>query len=294
VVANPPSCSFALAAEQLPVRRGSLGEGSGGETSPHRTRVWGFRQSPSGRLSRRRRRDRAIATGSARCAYKTASGRGKWLSRDPIEEDGGLNLYAFPQNDPVDLLDFLGLESATKQTPTELYCEAAKQNPNNKWLQCVCKVSGQVNALKYGLVLSAYVSALMGDERAVPAYRKAQWFNCMNRCMSKRWQAAQKKWSGEPLSNEEKKRLNPEWEKYCSGCGGASKASSKACCEQQVKGEQTGFNDCTAECGSYDTKRWGAPAGVYTKGTMNWDPQDDFNDYEKRVAYGIKLCCGEK
>ena len=34
---------------------------------------------------------------------------GRWLSRDPIEERGGLNLYAFVNNDPVNKWDQLGL-----------------------------------------------------------------------------------------------------------------------------------------------------------------------------------------
>jgi len=35
---------------------------------------------------------------------------GRWLSRDPIEEkEGGLNLYAFVKNSPIDRWDFLGL-----------------------------------------------------------------------------------------------------------------------------------------------------------------------------------------
>jgi len=34
---------------------------------------------------------------------------GRWLSRDPIEEEGGLNLYAFCGNNPVDRYDALGL-----------------------------------------------------------------------------------------------------------------------------------------------------------------------------------------
>ena len=34
---------------------------------------------------------------------------GRWLSRDPIEEQGGLNLYAFVNNDPVNKWDRLGL-----------------------------------------------------------------------------------------------------------------------------------------------------------------------------------------
>ncbi|MGB0744648.1 MAG: RHS repeat-associated core domain-containing protein, partial [Opitutales bacterium] len=34
---------------------------------------------------------------------------GRWPSRDPIAERGGLNLFAFAGNDPIDKLDFLGL-----------------------------------------------------------------------------------------------------------------------------------------------------------------------------------------
>lgn len=35
---------------------------------------------------------------------------GRWLSRDPIEEAGGINLYAYVGNGPIDHLDLLGLE----------------------------------------------------------------------------------------------------------------------------------------------------------------------------------------
>ena len=44
---------------------------------------------------------------------KTASGIPSWPSRDPIEEEGGLNLYGFVENDGVDWLDFIGLEPST-------------------------------------------------------------------------------------------------------------------------------------------------------------------------------------
>ena len=44
--------------------------------------------------------------------YETASGRPKWLSRDPIEEQGGLNLYGMVGNDGVNGSDKLGLEEA--------------------------------------------------------------------------------------------------------------------------------------------------------------------------------------
>jgi RHS repeat-associated protein len=41
-------------------------------------------------------------------AYSPALGR--WLSRDPIEERGGLHLYAFVRGDPIGRIDPLGLE----------------------------------------------------------------------------------------------------------------------------------------------------------------------------------------
>jgi len=40
-------------------------------------------------------------------AYDPYSGR--WLSRDPIEEAGGINLYGYVQENPVNLIDSFGL-----------------------------------------------------------------------------------------------------------------------------------------------------------------------------------------
>ena len=38
---------------------------------------------------------------------------GRWLSRDPIEENGGNNLYAMVHNDPIANVDLFGNETAT-------------------------------------------------------------------------------------------------------------------------------------------------------------------------------------
>jgi RHS repeat-associated protein len=38
------------------------------------------------------------------------SGTGRWISRDPIAETGGLNLYAYVSNDPIAYIDTLGLD----------------------------------------------------------------------------------------------------------------------------------------------------------------------------------------
>ncbi|HWD92517.1 MAG TPA: RHS repeat-associated core domain-containing protein [Verrucomicrobiae bacterium] len=52
-------------------------------------------------------------------AYDSDSGR--WLNRDPIEERGGLNLYEFVGNNPINKIDFLGL-----QVPPEAIDEASQ------------------------------------------------------------------------------------------------------------------------------------------------------------------------
>ena len=40
-----------------------------------------------------------------------SSGMGRWLNRDPIEESGGLGVYACFSNDPADGTDLVGLSS---------------------------------------------------------------------------------------------------------------------------------------------------------------------------------------
>jgi len=46
---------------------------------------------------------------SARAHYDPNIGR--WLNRDPIAENGGVNLYGFVGNDGVNSSDYLGLEA---------------------------------------------------------------------------------------------------------------------------------------------------------------------------------------
>ncbi len=44
-------------------------------------------------------------------AYESALGR--WISRDPMAEKGGLNLYAYVGNDPINRIDVFGLSACT-------------------------------------------------------------------------------------------------------------------------------------------------------------------------------------
>ena len=46
-------------------------------------------------------------------------GMGRWISRDPIEEDGGLNIYGFVNNAPIDLYDSIGLTSNDYNPPPD-------------------------------------------------------------------------------------------------------------------------------------------------------------------------------
>ena len=75
---------------------------------PQKARDWFFRRRPSGHLSRRGRSRTRFTLGSRACAYKTASSLPEWPNRDPIEEQGGLNLYVFIGNDGVNRIDVLG------------------------------------------------------------------------------------------------------------------------------------------------------------------------------------------
>ena len=74
-----------------------------------KTRVWGFCRGPATRtpiFGLQTTKPRLVAKVAA---TKTASGPSQWLSRDPIAERGGLNLYGYVGNDPIRRIDPLGL-----------------------------------------------------------------------------------------------------------------------------------------------------------------------------------------
>ncbi len=52
--------------------------------------------------------------------YDPATGR--WINRDPIGENGGVNLYGFVGNNGISLVDLYGLEGEDNNTGKECYC----------------------------------------------------------------------------------------------------------------------------------------------------------------------------
>ena len=70
---------------------------------------------------------------------------GRWLSKDPMEEKVGMNLYGFIANDPIDLVDYLGLlDNGTIKIETSNPDGSDRWNVMFKWtppgdICCRCK-----------------------------------------------------------------------------------------------------------------------------------------------------------
>jgi len=67
---------------------------------------------------------------------------GRWLNRDPIEEQGGLNLYGFVGNNPVDRWDFLGL---TCEAAVILDVDSWDQTTQRLLYQAIVPSAGQAH-----------------------------------------------------------------------------------------------------------------------------------------------------
>ncbi|MDA3797560.1 MAG: hypothetical protein PF692_00560, partial [Kiritimatiellae bacterium] len=90
------------------------------QNHPVKNRAWDFSSDSSicTWVNRPQLPETASVTSTYR--YETVSGISYWLSRDPITENGGLNLYAHTQNNPVDLVDADGRAAYPTWGPTPL------------------------------------------------------------------------------------------------------------------------------------------------------------------------------
>ncbi len=115
MIAGAQSCLPLLAAEPLSAARSAaVAFAPTWTTSPSKSRARNLHRTPSGRLSRRAHRRPMFTPGSRACGYRTASGRAKWLSRDPLEEEETPNVYRFTWNDSINSIDILGQLAASQ------------------------------------------------------------------------------------------------------------------------------------------------------------------------------------
>ncbi|MBK9128164.1 MAG: RHS repeat-associated core domain-containing protein [Phycisphaerales bacterium] len=90
------------------------------------------------------------ATGLGYWGYRWYSAKlGRWVSRDPIEEEGGVNLIAFVRNDPIYLQDGLGLDVVGRGGPGRSQCKSSHTPIKPRCADCAsrCRESGAQTAL---------------------------------------------------------------------------------------------------------------------------------------------------
>ena len=214
---------------------------------------------------------------NAQAFYNPSTGR--WLSRDPIEEEGGLNLHAFVENNGVNWFDYLGkqaIQTPQPQKPIKFYCDAAKKHPDNRWLQCACEVSGEINALLDSLVITyPFVDNPKKNKELI------DWFRCTRSCILTKFKEFYKVYDGGAPKGDV--NLTPHWEAACKKCiGNPGATSAKDCCSAMVVAEQSAIEDCKGNCGAFP----GDPTKVPIP---NFD--GDFSKLEDRIKYGLKRCC---
>ena len=114
-----------------------------------------------------------------------------WLSRDPIAENGGINLYAYAANNPINFYDILGLSpGAGLNFASERYSDLTVS-------------LGDFDGAKAGLDKAERIidkEAKMGDELA-KRKKPGFWKRCANRASSA-WKTTKRalRWAtGKPL-----------------------------------------------------------------------------------------------
>jgi RHS repeat-associated protein len=63
---------------------------------------------------------------------------GRWTTKDPIRFDGGMNLYGYVLNDPIDLGDLAGHDPADPNCPVLGGCQNLKEGSVEQCL-CICE-----------------------------------------------------------------------------------------------------------------------------------------------------------
>jgi RHS repeat-associated protein len=135
-----------------------------------KTRVWGFCKKPPTRAGKNPAQTAKPHRVAKSPPSKTASGMryygfryynpttGRWLSRDPIGEKGGLNLYGMVRNNPLSFVDILGLAC----------CDTKTVDEGEKWLNDQFKLaSAKAKTLKLTPALPGGIPSCKGSSNDV-------------------------------------------------------------------------------------------------------------------------------
>jgi hypothetical protein len=83
---------------------------------------------------------------------------GRWPSRDPIEEEGGVNLFGFVGNEPVNWVDVLGKRGCTNSEIKKAQANCAKDN--RRYVGC------KVTTVKIGPLYCDIARAICGKKKS--------------------------------------------------------------------------------------------------------------------------------
>jgi RHS repeat-associated protein len=97
---------------------------------------------------------------------------GRWINRDPIQEAGGANYYAFVRNNPINLIDYYGLEPVPSSTIQSIIRQWAALNGGSTQVGNLCGVNVAVNRILSALNrISVIIDPSQVSSTAVATYK---------------------------------------------------------------------------------------------------------------------------
>jgi RHS repeat-associated protein len=90
---------------------------------------------------------------------------GRWLSRDPMEEEGGLNLYGMVNNNPINDYDAFGLSGVLDRLDSFVICAGKCIEDNDPLNQVYQKVLLNLSGARIPKALVARLASAVGDTR---------------------------------------------------------------------------------------------------------------------------------
>jgi hypothetical protein len=113
---------------------------------------------------------------------------GRWINRDPIQEDGGVNLYAFINNEPASDLDVLGLRPCHRNVVSRLsgplppnirfnvYRQSQRAIPKNPWAMGMTVWEVPVVAMSVSYCSTDCCYQLQYDTVGMNVHTWSRWF----------------------------------------------------------------------------------------------------------------------